>query len=62
MFFYSVHVVFGQVVSGKEVVQQIESLPVDRNSRPLQDVRIAKCGELIRQVKGKLFIYFKVLI
>lgn len=54
MFDYSVHVVFGRVVGGFDVVRQIENLPVDTNSRPLQDVKIVKCGELIRQVKGLL--------
>ncbi|XP_019760203.1 peptidyl-prolyl cis-trans isomerase G isoform X2 [Dendroctonus ponderosae] len=48
-----VHVVFGRVVSGADVVRQIESLPVDANSRPLQDAKIIKCGELIKQAKAK---------
>ena len=50
---YSVHVVFGHVISGQELIRQLEELPVDRNSRPLQDACIANCGELIRQAKGK---------
>ncbi|XP_063906879.1 peptidyl-prolyl cis-trans isomerase G isoform X2 [Zophobas morio] len=49
----NVHVVFGRVVGGVDVVRQIESLPVDTNSRPLQDAKIVKCGELVRQVKAK---------
>ncbi|XP_022919295.2 peptidyl-prolyl cis-trans isomerase G [Onthophagus taurus] len=49
----NVHVVFGRVIGGADVVRQIESLPVDTNSRPLQDAKIARCGELIRQVKVK---------
>ncbi|EFA11754.2 peptidyl-prolyl cis-trans isomerase G isoform X2 [Tribolium castaneum] len=49
----NVHVVFGRVVGGVDVVRQIESLPVDANSRPLQDAKIVKCGELVRQVKAK---------
>lgn len=48
----SIHVVFGKVVSGQEVVRQIESLPVDRNSRPLEEPTVRACGELIKQVKG----------
>lgn len=51
---FSVHVVFGQVVSGAEIVRQIEDLPVDRNSRPLEEPTVRACGELIKQVKGKL--------
>jgi len=46
-----VHVVFGQVISGKEVVKEIEELQVDKKSRPLQDARIVKCGELIPKKK-----------
>lgn len=44
---------FGQVVSGQEVVRQIESLPVDRNSRPLEEPMVRACGELVKQVKGE---------
>lgn len=51
--FFSIHVVFGHVVSGHDLVRQLEQLPVDRNSRPLQDAVISNCGELMRQVKGK---------
>lgn len=46
------HVIFGHVVGGVDVVRQIEALPVDANSRPLQDVKITRCGELVRQMKG----------
>lgn len=56
-FIRSVHVVFGQVVSGKEVVSQIEMLPVDRNSRPLQDARVSKCGELVLLTKSKGYFF-----
>merc|ERR1711915_11708 len=46
-----VHVVFGQVIAGKKVVKEIEELQVDKKSRPLQDARIVKCGELIPKKK-----------
>ncbi|KAJ8985783.1 hypothetical protein NQ317_014437 [Molorchus minor] len=49
-----VHVVFGRVVGGTDVVRQIEALPVDANSRPLQDAKIVKSGELVKQVKGTI--------
>ncbi|KAL1513813.1 hypothetical protein ABEB36_003168 [Hypothenemus hampei] len=49
----NVHVVFGRVVNGTDVVRQIENLPVDANSRPLQDAKIIKSGELVRQIKAK---------
>lgn len=48
-----IHVVFGQLLSGKEVVCQIEALPVDRMCRPLQDARVSNCGELVLRVKTK---------
>lgn len=50
---YSVHVVFGEVVTGQEVVSHIEGLPVDRMSRPLQDAKVVNCGELVLKAKGK---------
>jgi len=46
-------VVFGRVVSGQPVVMQIEELGVDKNSRPLQDAKVVKCGELILKSKIK---------
>lgn len=45
--------VFGRVVSGQPVVMQIEELGVDKNSRPLQDAKVMKCGELILKSKIK---------
>ncbi|GAB5590743.1 hypothetical protein Unana1_05643 [Umbelopsis nana] len=44
------HVVFGRVVSGYDIVETIENQPVDQNSRPLQLVMIANCGELVLQL------------
>ncbi|TRY70596.1 hypothetical protein TCAL_11543 [Tigriopus californicus] len=41
------HVVFGHVVSGQEVVREIEDLQTDKLDRPLQDVKIANCGILV---------------
>ncbi|XP_076239903.1 nuclear cyclophilin protein Moca-cyp isoform X2 [Calliopsis andreniformis] len=49
----NVHVVFGEVVSGQEIVSHIEGLPVDRMSRPLQDAKVVNCGELVLKVKSK---------
>ena len=43
-------------------MRQIESLPVDTNSRPLQDAKIVKCGELVRQVKGIIVINFNLAV
>ncbi|XP_015590241.1 peptidyl-prolyl cis-trans isomerase cyp11 [Cephus cinctus] len=49
----NVHVVFGEVVSGQEVISHIEGLPVDRMSRPLQDAKVVNCGELVLKLKTK---------
>lgn len=49
----NVHVVFGEVVSGQDVVCHIEGLPVDRMSRPLQDAKVVRCGELVLKLKHK---------
>ncbi|KAK0179142.1 hypothetical protein PV327_007961 [Microctonus hyperodae] len=49
----NVHVVFGEVVSGHEVISHIEGLPVDRMSRPLQDAKVVNCGELVLKIKSK---------
>lgn len=50
---FSIHVVFGCVVSGQDVVRTIENLPVDRNSRPLEEPMVKACGELVKQVKSE---------
>ncbi|XP_011862724.1 PREDICTED: peptidyl-prolyl cis-trans isomerase cyp11 isoform X1 [Vollenhovia emeryi] len=49
----NVHVVFGEVVTGQEIVMHIEGLPVDRMSRPLQDAKVVNCGELVLKIKSK---------
>lgn len=43
----SVHVVFGLVISGFEVIKKIEGLKTDSASRPYADVRVVDCGQLI---------------
>uniref|UniRef100_A0A3Q3WKA1 Peptidyl-prolyl cis-trans isomerase n=1 Tax=Mola mola TaxID=94237 RepID=A0A3Q3WKA1_MOLML len=43
----TVHVVFGLVISGFEVVKKIEGLKTDSASRPYADVRVMDCGQLI---------------
>uniref|UniRef100_A0A3Q3WKA3 Peptidyl-prolyl cis-trans isomerase n=1 Tax=Mola mola TaxID=94237 RepID=A0A3Q3WKA3_MOLML len=45
--FFIVHVVFGLVISGFEVVKKIEGLKTDSASRPYADVRVMDCGQLI---------------
>lgn len=40
------HVVFGEVVTGKSVVRQVENLPTQSGDRPQQPAAIVDCGEL----------------
>ena len=47
----NIHVVFGQVVAGKEIVREIEELGTDKKDRPMQDARIVNCGELMLKKK-----------
>lgn len=39
------HVVFGEVVDGKDVVKKVELVRTVRE-KPVQDVSIAQCGEM----------------
>ncbi|XP_015779703.1 PREDICTED: peptidyl-prolyl cis-trans isomerase G-like [Acropora digitifera] len=48
-----IHVVFGHVLQGQEVVTQIENQAVDEKSRPINDVKVSNCGELIPKAKAK---------
>lgn len=40
------HVVFGEVTSGMEYVEQISKLPTDKKQRPMERVAIRDCGEI----------------
>lgn len=48
------HVVFGKVISGSEVVTEIEHLKVNPRSCPVADVIITNCGELVRKRKREV--------
>ncbi|VDM58216.1 unnamed protein product [Angiostrongylus costaricensis] len=48
------HVVFGKVISGSEVVTEIEHLKVNARSCPVADVIITNCGELVRKRKREV--------
>ncbi|KAK6051725.1 peptidyl-prolyl cis-trans isomerase, cyclophilin-type [Cooperia oncophora] len=48
------HVVFGKVISGSEVVTEIEHLKVNARSCPVADVIITNCGELVRKRKKEV--------
>jgi len=49
----NIHTVFGHVISGKEVIKEVEQLQVDKKNRPLQDARVIKSGELVPKAKKK---------
>lgn len=49
-----VHVVFGKVTDGQNIVQEIENCAVDGKSRPLNDIIISDCGCIDVQ-QGKRF-------
>ncbi len=40
------HVVFGEVLEGYDVVEQIENAPTKAGDKPAEAVKIAKSGEL----------------
>lgn len=39
------HIVIGYLKSGMDVLRQIESVPTDRNDKPMGEVRIERCGD-----------------
>ena len=41
-----VHTVFGKVVSGYDVVKQLQEQPITGDAEPLEPVVIADCGQL----------------
>ena len=44
--------VFGQVISGQEVIQTMERQKTDASSKPYSEVKIMNCGELIPKTRG----------
>jgi cyclophilin family peptidyl-prolyl cis-trans isomerase len=40
-----IHVVFGHVVNGMEIVKRVEALEVDVEDRPLSSVTVISCGD-----------------
>ena len=52
--------VFGHLLSGQQLIREIEDLTVTEQSRPLTEVHIDNCGELIPQLKkGKECVHIK---
>ncbi len=40
------HVVFGEVLKGMGIVNEIEVMATGENDRPVEEVKIAKCGQI----------------
>ncbi|EMC92425.1 hypothetical protein BAUCODRAFT_289210 [Baudoinia panamericana UAMH 10762] len=50
------HVVFGEVIAGKNVVRQVENTPVGASDKPERDCVIEDCGELPEDVSLEEFV------
>ena len=42
------HVCFGQIINGMEIIDEIEELETDNEDKPLVDIVIENCGEIIK--------------
>lgn len=40
------HVVFGKVIEGFDIVDDIEKMRTDASDKPLEDIVITECGEM----------------
>jgi len=41
------HVIFGRIIKGYDVVEKMESNPTAPGDKPIKEVKITNCGELI---------------
>ena len=41
------HVVFGQIIKGLEILNQIEDIETDNDDKPLKKIMIINCGEIL---------------
>ena len=42
------HVVYGRVIDGKEVIDKIEAVETDSRDKPLETIKVSKCGQLVQ--------------
>ena len=50
------HVVFGQLINGYEIINQIEELETDDNDKPFVNICIENCGEILDKENIKIEI------
>ena len=43
------HVVFGQVINGMDIIEQIEKIETDKDDKPLIKITIINCGEISKE-------------
>ena len=43
------HVVFGQLINGMEIINQIEEIETDNDGKPSKTITIVNCGEIIKK-------------
>jgi peptidyl-prolyl isomerase D len=41
------HVVFGEIINGFEIIDELNLIETDRNDRPISNVTIMKCGQVV---------------
>ena len=49
----NLHVFFGEVISGQEVIKKVEHQPTNEKSRPYNPCTVSNCGELVLVKKTK---------
>lgn len=47
------HVVFGRVEKGVDILKKVERLPTNHDDKPKLQVKIVKCGQLIKKADLK---------
>jgi hypothetical protein len=50
----SKHVVFGKLIEGNEILNKIEQIRTGPQDRPIEDVRIIDCGEVMNIATTKV--------
>ena len=43
------HVIFGQIINGMDIIEQIENIETDKDDKPLTKITIVNCGEISKE-------------